>query len=32
VSWGYNNRKALIDKNPDYLIDKPQQLMSLFAV
>ncbi|WP_297483437.1 HAD-IA family hydrolase [uncultured Photobacterium sp.] len=32
VSWGYNNRKALLDKNPDYIIDKPQQLISLFSV
>ena len=32
VTWGYNNRKALLDKNPDYIIDKPQQLLALLAM
>ena len=32
VTWGYNNRKALLDKNPDYIIDKPQQLLALLAI
>lgn len=32
VTWGYNNRKALLDKKPDYIIDKPQQLLALLAM
>lgn len=26
VSWGYNSRQALADKNPDMLVDTPEEL------
>lgn len=27
VSWGYNSRKILIENNPDYIIDSPNELV-----
>ncbi len=29
VSWGYNSRKALAADNPDYLLEKPAELLEL---
>lgn len=29
VSWGFNSRKILSEYNPDYLIDKPKELISI---
>lgn len=29
VTWGYNSKKALKQENPDYLVDNPQQLLSI---
>lgn len=30
VTWGFNNKKALEESGPDYLINKPEELLSLF--
>jgi len=29
VSWGFNSRQALAAENPDYLIDRPEALLSI---
>jgi phosphoglycolate phosphatase-like HAD superfamily hydrolase len=29
VSWGFNNRQALEDHGPDYLIDRPAELLEI---
>lgn len=29
VSWGFNSKKILEEQNPDFLIDKPQDLLTL---
>jgi len=29
VSWGFNSRKILSEYNPDYLIDKPKELLGV---
>ncbi|MGB4800620.1 MAG: HAD hydrolase-like protein [Candidatus Saccharimonadales bacterium] len=29
VSWGYNSRQALTDKNPDALVDTPEELAAV---
>lgn len=29
VSWGFNSRQALIQQNPDFIIDQPQQLLEV---
>lgn len=31
VSWGANNKKALAKLRPDYLIDKPQELLTILS-
>lgn len=30
VTWGYQPRERLIDGNPDYIIDKPAELLEIF--
>ncbi len=32
VSWGLNTAEALARSNPDYLVDRPEQLLELFPV
>ena len=32
VAWGYNSLKALKEQEPDYLIHKPEELLTLCAV
>ena len=29
VSWGYNSKEALKKENPDYLIDRPEELLKI---
>ena len=29
VTWGYNSRKALQQQNPDYMIDRPADLLKI---
>ncbi len=29
VSWGFNSKKTLIENNPDYIIDNPNELLSI---
>jgi HAD superfamily hydrolase (TIGR01549 family) len=31
VTWGFNTRALLAERNPTYLIDKPQELITLLA-
>jgi len=31
VSWGFNSREALLKLNPDEVVDKPSDLLSLFS-
>ena len=31
VTWGFNNRSALEKANPEKLVDKPKDLLKLFA-
>ncbi len=31
VSWGFNSREALAKQNPDFLIDKPSELVELMG-
>ena len=30
VSWGYNDRDVLLEQQPDYMVDQPDQLISIF--
>ena len=30
VTWGYNNKDALIKENPDFLTDTPDELKNIF--
>ncbi len=31
VTWGYNSQKALAKQDPDYVVNKPHELIDLFA-
>ena len=31
VTWGYNSKESLEKENPDYLVDKPKELLDLMA-
>lgn len=31
VSWGFNKREILASQNPDYLIDRPSELINIFV-
>ncbi|MBW2999519.1 HAD-IA family hydrolase [Candidatus Woesearchaeota archaeon] len=31
VPWGYNTKAALKKENPDYLVDKPQELLKILV-
>lgn len=32
VSWGYNSRESLLENNPTYLVDRPEEILSLLKI